>query len=225
MFSELAGASLQVRDVLPPGFVPAGLADGEPAIAMSADAGRFLIPARAANKGDFRCGLHPAAPAGGHAASLPALHLQHGNAAPQRQCPPPSYPEQPVQAVSTSAVTGIRGVPIIQKLLFARAAEAMLPGPVDGHVSSATPGQDTPLWCSNRRTLRRCQNTVCEPLTVRWLADDARHRLHENFFWDSAASAISAARARQRRVRRHRVPCSSGLKDHLRAALASSSPP
>ena len=47
------------------------------------------------------------------------------------------------------------------------------------------------LWCSNHQNAAVTKNTVCEPLTGGgW---QMTHGIgHENFFWESAASAISA---------------------------------
>ncbi len=67
------------------------------------------------------------------------------------------------------------------------------------------------LWCSNHQNAAVTKNTVCEPLTGGgW---QMTHGIgHENFFWESAASAISAV------VLGNGVSggtgAQSGLKDH-----------
>ena len=202
MFSELWSVA-QVKDVCRQVCRP-GLADGGiRAIAMSAMQAAF-DPGWGANKGDFRCCL-----------TLPHQKVEYKHLSRALQWHTyginfysvmTSYPGGLSGGPATSAVTGTAEW-IIQKLLF----DVPLNGSwsVDAMYFSNTSKYS--LWCSNHQNAAVTKNTVCEPLTGGgW---QMTHGIaHENFFWESAASAISAV------VLGNGVSggtgAQSGLKDH-----------
>ncbi len=97
-----------------------------------------------------------------------------------------SYPGGLSGGPTQSAVVGV-GEWIIEKLLF----DVQLNGSWSADAMYFSNTSKYALWCSNYQNAAVTRNTHCEPLVGGGY--QMTHGIgHENFFWESAASAISA---------------------------------